>query len=224
MALHIISEKYNLKSYYSWMDEFRKLGVDFYTKGKHNHPTTLPLTDKTFFQYIQYDLNLKENISLLHHTYCQTKEFSVYLKYYFEKNKMFDVVCSRNKYKYRYETNNDVYVHVRLDDAKRANPGFEYYDDLLTSMNFDKGYISSDEIDNDICQRLIQKHKLNVIDCDEVETIMFASTCKRIVLSCGVFSWLIGFLGIHSIVYHPDPKKYGFWHGDIFVFPEWNIY
>jgi hypothetical protein len=49
---------------------------------------------------------------------------------------------------------------------------------------------------------------------------MFASSCKNVVLSNGTFSWLIGLLGFYSNVYYPKIKTV--WHGDIFVFPDWN--
>jgi hypothetical protein len=57
---------------------------------------------------------------------------------------------------------------------------------------------------------------------DEVETIMFASTCKALVLSYGTFSWTIGALGFGADVYIP-PKKFSTWVGDIFRMPDWKI-
>ena len=67
---------------------------------------------------------------------------------------------------------------------------------------------------------LKMKYNLKIIDYDEVNTIMFGSTCKHIVLSNGTFSWLIGFLAYYSTVYYP--KIIHKWHGDIFIFDSWN--
>jgi hypothetical protein len=64
------------------------------------------------------------------------------------------------------------------------------------------------------------KYNLKIIDYDEVNTVMFGSTCKYIVLSNGTFSWLIGFLAYYSNIYYP--KIIHKWHGDIFIFDSWN--
>ena len=118
--------------------------------------------------------------------------------------------------------NNDVFIHVRLGDIQdKWNNSFEYYNSILEKMSFDKGYISSDTIDSEICVKLIDKYNLNIINENEVKTIMFASTCTNIVLSGGTFSWLIGFLAFYSkYIYYPMDKK-DKWYGDIFVFDEW---
>jgi hypothetical protein len=42
----------------------------------------------------------------------------------------------------------------------------------------------------------------------------------NIVLSNGTFSFLIGLFGYNSIIYFPTIKIK--WHGDIFIFPDWN--
>jgi hypothetical protein len=85
---------------------------------------------------------------------------------------------------------------------------------------FSTGYISSDSINHPICKRLIEKYGLRIYNSDEIDTILFASTCSKIVLSTGTFSWLIGFLAPFSTVYYP--KITHWWHGDIFVFEHWN--
>jgi hypothetical protein len=94
-------------------------------------------------------------------------------------------------------------------------------------LSFENRYISSDSIDDDICRQLIQKYNLSIIDLDEVDTILFACTCHKFILSSGTYSWLIGFLSMccsenPSIIYYPKIKK--IWHGDIFVYPEWIEY
>jgi hypothetical protein len=91
----------------------------------------------------------------------------------------------------------------------------------MKNINYENAYISSDEIENAICQELIYKYKMIVLDKNEIVTIMFGSTCKYMVLSGGAFSWLIGFLGFFSKdIYYPCNKNT--WYGDIFVFNKWN--
>ena len=97
------------------------------------------------------------------------------------------------------------------------------YNKVIEDIQFTNGYISSDSLDHPICNELIQKYNLKPLlteDC--IDIIMFGSTCKNIILSNGTFSWMIGALGYHSTIYYPDPKLKQSWHGDIFVFEDWN--
>ena len=59
-----------------------------------------------------------------------------------------------------------------------------------------------------------------MVDYDEAKTIMFGSTCDKLILSGGTFSWLIGFLAFFSknIYYIEFEKK---WYGEIFSFSKW---
>lgn len=85
-------------------------------------------------------------------------------------------------------------------------------------------YIASDTLQHPICQNLIKDFQnicnVKTVNDTPIQTIQFASTCKHIILSNGTFSWLIGVLGFYSDVYFPTIKIK--WHGDIFVFPDWN--
>ena len=74
--------------------------------------------------------------------------------------------------------------------------------------------------DTEVCKKLIEKYKMEIISKDSIETIQFATTCKTIILSSGTYSWMIGILSFFSTIYYPKIKK--IWHGNIFVFPDWN--
>jgi len=114
------------------------------------------------------------------------------------------------------------FIHVRLGDIIDLNfyTRYEYYDKALSQITFDNGYISSDTINHEICQKLISKYNLIIFNSNEIETIQFASTCKHLILSTGTFSWMIGIFGFFSKIYYPTIKIK--WHGDIFIFPEWK--
>ena len=73
---------------------------------------------------------------------------------------------------------------------------------------------------NELWYKDYPRSSFHLFNDNEVNTIMFASTCKNIVLSHGTFSWLIGLLGFYSTIYYQKITR--FWQGDIFVFPEWN--
>jgi hypothetical protein len=221
MALHFISKKNNLYVEYQFHEKFKKLGVKLFT-GEKMYNETIKLSDNNFFEIVSGE-SINKNVSIVNDMWCQTCEFSHYLKSYFDEDEQKNHIIKNNIYKERYNTNNDVFVHIRLGDIIEHIEWcqtFEYYDKILANIKFDNGYISSDSIDYYICKKLIKKYNLQIINTDEISTIMFGSTCKYIVLSGGTFSWIIGFLAYYSEVYYP--KIIHKWHGDIFVFKTWN--
>lgn len=218
MLLHILSKNNNLKASYNFYDKFKKLGIDLFVDGTNCFNETITLTDTNFFEFTNIPIN--QNIEL--NGYFQTKDFSEYLKQYFIINNLFEPIKEANIYKGRYNNNNDMFIHVRLTDAAKHNHGIEYYDYVISTMQYNIGYISSDDINHPIVQYLIQKYNLIVYNSKVVDTIQFASTCKYIILSNGTFSWIIGFFAFYSNIYYPQPDLQHVWFGDIFVFPEWN--
>jgi len=222
MALHFIAMKNNLKIQYKYEKEFKELGIRFFV-GENTYEDDFFITDNTFFYLIQSDEKIEKNICFsIDDFYCQTREFVLFIKEKFN-NVFRKNIKKKNKFKKRYNNNEDVFIHIRLGDIKedimKTKVTF-YYDKILSVSNFEKGYISSDSIKSELCQSLIKKYGLTVIDMNEIHTIMFASTCKYLILSGGTFSWLIGFLGFYSDkIYYPIMKNA--WYSDIFVFPEW---
>jgi GR25 family glycosyltransferase involved in LPS biosynthesis/tetratricopeptide (TPR) repeat protein len=222
MCLHFISKKNNLYCAYQYYEQIKQLGIELHIGEKtYDETSTIPLLDTNFFDFITGDC-INKNVSIVNNMWCQTPEFARYLRSYFDEEKNKNNIITNNLYKERYNNNNDVFIHIRLGDIINENfcQKIDYYNKVLSNIDFDNGYISSDSIDSYICKILIIKYNLKIIDYDEVNTIMFGSTCKHIVLSNGTFSWLIGFLAYYSTVYYP--KIIHKWHGDIFIFDSWN--
>ena len=227
MACHFIAHKYNLRFTYSVYDTMKQFGIVLFTEGANipsNNKHTFILNDTNFYNVItksDISSNLSNcNIKLYNTFYAQTGKFALYLRSYF--NNIKDTIIKSNKFTTRYSNNNDVFVHVRLGDIANTamKCSYIYYDKVLSSIQFTTGYITSDSINHPICQKLIEKYKLQVYRGNEVDTIMFGNTCKYIVLSGGTFSWLIGLFGFNSSIYYPKQKQ--LYYGDIFVFPDWN--
>lgn len=222
MAFHFIAMKNNLKVSYKYYEKFKQLGISFFV-GNKTFEEEYFLSDNSFFNIIKNNEKIEKNIVIdPDDFYCQTKDFCLHLQDKF-KEIFTENIKKTNIFKERYNNNQDVFIHVRLGDIQNDNSksnNKEYYDNILSVLNFEKGYISSDTIKSDFCQFLIKKYNLEIIDLDEVKTIMFASTCKNIILSGGTFSWLIGFLSFYSHkIYYPKNKKT--WYGDIFAFDDW---
>jgi len=219
MCLHLFSIKYNLKSNYKYEKEFNQLGIYFYN-GSKIYNKNLLLTDFNFENILESDISSK-NIIIDNNVWFHTDRFCKIIKEHFSKNNIFEIVKNNNKYKSRYNTNNDLFVHVRLGDVTDTTSNLlNYYINVINSMKFNNGYISSDNINHNLCQILIKKYNLSIINKTEVKTIMFGSTCKNIILSGGTFSWLIGFLAqAKSNIFYPEIKNT--WYGDIFRFSNW---
>lgn len=220
MCLHFFSQKYNLKTSYKYEKQFNKLGI-YFNKGTKIYNKNLLLNESNFINLFESDLTPK-NIIIDNNVWFHTKEFCIMIKEYFKRNNLFFSVKNHNKYRNRYKNNNDLFIHLRLGDVTDKTKKFaKYYIKVLEYLQFDKGYISSDSIDNQLCIKLIKKYNLEIIDRPETDTIMFGSTCKNIILSGGSFSWLIGFLAHPSSnIFYPElPEK---WYGDIFSFTDWN--
>jgi hypothetical protein len=224
MLGHFISTRNDIEMEYKYEDKYKELGIEFYS-GKKTYETDFILSDDNFMNFM-YENNKKpreKNIVFTNEMWCHNRNFCFLLEEYFKNKDVRKKVMNTNLFNSRYKNNNDLYVHVRLGDTVDVYNilTFEYYDKIISSISFDKGYISSDTIKSDICKDLIKKYKLNIAYDTDIHTIMFGSTCQHIVLSGGTFSWLIGFLGFFSNVYFPSHRD-KVWYGDIFVFPRWK--
>ena len=220
LVAHFLSLNNNIKFTYSYQSEFNELGIELYKNGTETYYDYIDIDDSNFFHYIKNKIKFAKNINFKE-MYAQTYEFAFYIKNYIYQEEQKNKIIKNNVFNKRYDNNNDVFIHVRLGDVVSCNPGFIYYDSVLSNLQFENGYISSDLLDHPMCIALINKYKLKIIKDTEVKTIMFGSTCKNIILSNGTFSWLVGLLGFYSNIYYPQIKNK--WHGDIFVFPEWKL-
>jgi hypothetical protein len=216
----VIAKKHDLKFIYDFHKKTAELGIELYTDGTKMYTQTVAIKDEDFFKLLEQE-TLDHNLNV-YDVYFQNQEIANFIRQQLSEPSQKLQIINKNIYRHRYEENNDIFVHVRLNDAAQYNPGFEYYDLVLSDLPFEQGYISSDNIDHPLCKLLIEKHGLVPIQMDEVHTIMLASTCKYLLLSAGTFSWMIGVLGWFSTVFYPDPELKTKWHGDIFGFSDWN--
>lgn len=220
MCLHMLSQKYDLKCSYKFEKEFNKLGI-YFNKGNNIYKKNILLTDFNFENILESDISPR-NIIINNNVWFHTNRFCKIMNEYFERNKLFENVRKNNLYRYKYDNNNDLFIHIRLGDVAEKTIALEnYYTRTIDSLKFNRGFITSDNINHDLCKRLIKKYKLTIFDKPEVETIMFGSTCNNIILCGGTFSWLIGFLAISSSnIFYPEIEEK--WYGDIFSFKNWN--
>jgi len=218
----MIAKKYDLATTYAYDNEMKSMGIELYS-GSKTYTRYTDLNDVNFLHYLYTTDPIYENFNVPTHTYFQTKAISNLLHKHLSSIR--DHIIRANKFSIRYNTNNDIFIHVRLGDVVAYNPGFAYYDKVIKNLLYNNPtniYISSDTIDHQICRSIISKYNAKIIDYDYIDTIKFGSTCKYIILSHGSFSATIGNLGFYSEIYYPkiDPRR--MWHGDMFTGNDWN--
>lgn len=220
LAASFIAKQRNIQfNYGQYYDKMKQLGINLFN-GTMYYKADQIITDIDIMNYLNHNIPFFRNIDV-NKNYFQTKEFSNYLYNYYQKSENREPIINANKFKERYKNNNDVFIHIRLGDVTHLNPGFEYYDKALSKLTFENGFIASDDLNHNICTKLIQKYNLKIIDYDEVETIMFGSTCKYILLTGGTFSYIIGLFGFFSNVFYL--KSFNTWFpAELFFIPSWT--
>lgn len=188
--------------------------------GENAYESTAELTDENYFSlYFTGISKWKYNVNADKH-YFQTKEITSFLLNYLRSYPAVYRYVYNNPFNDRYGNNNDIYIHVRLGDMINANVGAQYYLSVIKSIPHANIYLSTDTIDHQVIYDICTAYPdVNVMLFDEVNTILFASTCKHIILSHGTFSAVIGYLSHYSTVHYPVYKK--LWHGDIFSVDGW---
>jgi len=219
LAVSLIAERYNLKIDYFNNNLINQLGIKLFS-GSNVYNDMKDLTDTNYFN-IYNDSNLNYNLNA-NNNFFQTKEITNFLYKYLHSEKIKSNIIEKNPFKDRYNTNNDLYIHIRLDDAKLCNPGINYYLNAIKMINYDNLYISTDEKNNILIKTLISNHpNIKIIESDEIKTFQFASTCKNIILSHGSFSAIIGYLAFFSNIYYPEYESNKMWYGDMFSIDSW---
>jgi hypothetical protein len=227
ICVSILVKKYDLKAEYSYLNELKSLGIVLFSGRKDYYPRSIILNDSNYMHYLNHNGPIyNANFSLEINVYLQTKEITNMLYTYLNSQSIRQDIMSANKFNLRYNSNNDIFIHVRLGDVIHLNPGFLYYKkaiDKLSVNNPDKIYLASDTISHEICNKIKQTYS-NVIfiTYDYIDTIKFGSTCKYVILSHGSFSATIGYLSFFSEVYYPRYPNH-MWHGDMFSIPGWNM-
>jgi len=197
-----------------------KLGIQLFV-GEHKYDNNIDLFDENYFSIYNSDA-LNSNINA-NRAYFQTKEITNFLYRYLHSEKIRDNIIDKNPFKSRYNTNNDLCIHIRLTDVQSKNPGLNYYMKTIKNIVFDKMFIVTDDPRHPIVQSIkVSYPDTTILDYAEVQTIQFASTCKHIILSHGSFSAVIGYLAFFSSIYYPEYDKTKMWYGDMFSIPGWN--
>ena len=219
LAVSILAEKHNLKVDYKNKQLINELGIELFS-GSNSYNSTQKLTDNNYSETYDSD-KLNYNLDPTHN-YFQTRVITNIIYNYLHKDSVKSNIIKNNKFKERYSNNNDLFIHIRLGDAAKWNPGIKYYINAIKNISFENLYISTDDKNNNMIIELLQLYPSSkLIEFDEITTFQFASTCKHIILSHGSFSATIGYLSYFSNVYYPEYEWKKKWYGDMFSIDKW---
>ena len=216
-----IAKQNNLKVVeYCMFNKIEQLGISLYTAGTNIYNDTIQITDEICMKYVRGEDQVNSNINTCD-SYFQTPDTAHHIYEYLTTDEQKQKIMENNIYKERYDSNEDLFIHLRLGDAMYLHPNISYFDEAISKCTYSKGYLSTENYSHPFCQELMKKYNLRPLPSflDEIHTIMFASTCRNIILCTGTYSWIIGVLGYFSKVIYPEMIEA--WTGDIYVIPEW---
>lgn len=214
IAVSFIAKKHNLYvDYYNYL-LMKNMGIDLFI-GEHKYDETKELNDTNYFEILEKE-EINYNINP-NNDYFQTKEITDMIFSYLNDNITMNNIINMNNYKYRYNNNNDCFIHIRLGDVSKFNPGFTYYDDIISKLNVNNIYIATDSPDDNIILNLKNKyHNIIMLNDDLFNIFTFGSTCKYIILSYGTFSSMIGYISFYSVVYYMKKNTTHAWDWDAY--------
>jgi len=228
LACHFLSLKYNIKFEYYHYELTCKFGIDlFIGKNTSSHQNSYILTNDNFFTLISDTnsvLDTKDKIVLSNDLHCITKDFCLFVKKHYEYNENKNKIVHSNLFKDRYVSNNDLYIYISINSINEnyVDNMFDFYNENIKSLKYDNIYISSNDINHAVCQKLMTSYSMTIDSSNDIcEKIMFANTCKYLILSSDVVSLIIGIFSFFSKhIYYPIilNSKYN----EIFEFLNWK--
>jgi len=200
VAASLLAEKHDL--YIEYENHHDVYAVFPLYVGTKRHPITRIVNDDNYIEIynkdsIDFNLSFQDyfqssKVTMLTHMYVRSKK-----NYYLKRNP--------------YHKNDNCFIHVRLGDVAQWNPGAAHYQRILSTLNVNRVYLSSDSRDHPIVQTLMLDPRIEWVDRSPVDTILFASQQRYVILSHGTFSGMIGYLAFYSTVYFVKESESTSW-------------
>ena len=215
LAVDAVCCKLQIDAKYDKEDECEKLGIHlFHTSNKYLAARKVALTESVAQDILDKSLYVFPT-AVSRTSFFQTPYFA---HLFYDRLKE-----ARNRLSEK-QRSNTIFVHMRLGDREHACRSAADYIQAIQNVKEtnDQVYVASDTPNHPNVKQVLQACGAQLVQENEVQTILFGATCNKLVLSDGTFSWLIGALSSASSV-QVLPSRNGRWHGDIFVFEKWTI-
>ena len=211
VAASIMSKKFDLYTLYYRQETINKLGIILHI-GNNRYNSTVIIKNDNFIDYLKNDVS-NHNINV-QHDYFQTEEITNLVCAYLRSDEQKVSVINANPFKTRYNNNDDLFIHIRLGDVERENPGITYYRKCIEKVLIRTTiYIGTDSPAHPLIKQLVLLYNdVIVVDYDETQTIQFGSTCSNVILSHGSYSGVIGYLSYYAKnIYYPGENRKNGW-------------
>tara|TARA_Y100000389_G_scaffold203595_1_gene252535 strand:+ start:1067 stop:1816 length:750 start_codon:yes stop_codon:yes gene_type:complete len=206
LSASIIAEKHDLYIEYEENSIIKDIGIKLFV-GKNKYDKNNLLTDNNYFDIFNSH-TIDYNIYNDGKYFFQTKKNSDLIHSYLNSETKMNEIINNNNYNNRYNNNNDCFIHIRLGDVQKYNPGFDYYDSILNKLTVDTIYIATDTNNHNIIKLLKNKYNnIKLLDHDLSNIFKLGSTCKHVILSYGTFSAMIGYISYYSNVYYKKKES-----------------
>jgi hypothetical protein len=219
IAVSLIAERFDLAVAYAWDDEMRALGIPLFRTGNATYEETKIINEKNYADVLDGD-DPKSRLVIPRDAYFQNAEASERIFAWLRSEDVKKHIVDANPHRHRYGTNNDCFVHVRLGDVARLNPGSAYYIDAISRVpSVEDIYLATDSPEHAVVHEIVTAYpRVVVLSLQEIPTIQFGGTCRYLVLSQGTFSAVTAYTAFsaETIVW---PRVKQEWHGDIFSLP-----
>lgn len=235
IATSLIAKHHDLKVIYGMDDLIQsQLGIPLYC-GPREFPNTAAtvVTDDNFTTILDMKEGELQTNVCTNASYFQSHEISTIVWKTIRSDPVRSSIISHNPYRFRYGSNSDIFVHMRLGDVPQHSPGVPFFISVLEKIcqknpgDIGDLYIASDSPDHIFvraviswCATMYPKLKIHVFVQSEIETLQFGSTCKYLILSDGSYSALLGYLAFdtESTVYYKHYNRVSrTWCGDMFT-------
>ena len=151
LALSLLATKYDLYVKYSNYENINnKLGIELFV-GNNKYDKTISINCNNYMNYFNNKIENNANFNFMN-DYFQNEEITTTLHSHL-MNAMENII-DKNPYKERYKQNNDIFLHIRLTDAKEWNVGLDYYIHCINLLKYDNIYIGSDNFNDNLIQKI----------------------------------------------------------------------
>ena len=262
--MSMLATKYNLSAIYSHENEHARLGLPLYKGTMYwpanganavnaaNTPNTVnEISDVDVIGWLKSsEATLPTNMSVRNdNCYFQSRECSDLLHDYLKRHHL--QIRAANKFAARYGTNDDIFMHIRLDDAAQWSPGYDYYARALTATLGAQTdtlgvqtdtlgvqtdtlgarararaagtiLLSSDSPGHPICQRLVADFpNAKILVCDDLVELIQFASTCRHVILS--HGSFSALIGNFSFdsTVYYPPYPFQMWFGDMFSNPGW---
>lgn len=208
MTVFLLSKKYNTGCLYDDDNTFKHLGIDFVDSIDNECTKIEIMSENKIEEYLNENIIIDMFTNyIFKNVYCQGNNVIKHIVKYFQnsENELCKNIISNNKYKTRYNNNNDIFIHIRayyFRSLPEIVPGIKFYEKILDSLKdkYDRIYLVSDDIkyiQNNT--NLIKKYNITEIKNNNIsDIILFGTTCKYVIMSAGSFSFIIGLMSFYS--------------------------